>query len=491
MAVTHLDYRPYPTTMQFHQEWHHYLRGIMGPFGSGKSVACVEELLFIAMRQSPAKDKVRYTRFGVVRATYPNLKTTTKKTMEGWYPRACGFIKETAPMEGLYRIPLPDGTTVNMELLLLAIETEDDVKKLRSTDFTAIWLNEATEVAPSVLDAATERVGRFPNGLYGECSWRGILMDYNKPPRGHWLHKLMETDSLPEGYKLYIQPPAMFKHTSEDGIITYEANPQAENLHNVGGTDYYYKQVQVRRAKGNTDEIDQLLCLLDVDDKRGKAVWPSFERERHVAKVPLQPIHGQDTIIAIDTSGIHPAALIAQFMGRQWGIIDELYGDGTGFEDFVYGALLPVIQTRYNMSSSVLAICDPANARNSLTATTPVATLQEAGIPAQVAFTNNPKSRIEVVSQMLNKEVGGFLISPTCELLIAACAGGYRYKKIAVTGTIDVSYSNQPEKNAASHPADALQYLGLHIMRVGESSEDQDSVRRQMARRLGKRKRVV
>lgn len=57
------------------------------------------------------------------------------------------------------------------------------------------------------------------------------------------------------------------------------------------------------RARDKLEEIDQLLCLMDVYAKDGKPVWPSFNRDYHVAKVPLQPIEGADTLIAVDTSG--------------------------------------------------------------------------------------------------------------------------------------------------------------------------------------------
>lgn len=489
MSTKHLNYIPYPTPMEFHFATNKFVRAICGPFGSGKSVTCVEELMFIAMRQEPAADGKRYTRFGVVRASYPNLRTTTKKTMEMWYPEECGTIKETAPMEGLYTVPLPDGTTVVMELLLIAVETAEDVKKLRSTDFTAIWINEATEVAQEVLTAATERVGRYPSDRFGTCTWKGVLLDYNKPPRGHWLRNLFESVDTPDNYQYFEQPPAAFKHISEDGIVTYTFNPEADNL-KVLGPDYYPDQVAAKRLVGAFDEIDQLLCMLDVDSKPGKPVFVNFSRETHVAKSVLQPIEGQDTIIAIDTSGIHPAALIAQHLGRQWGIIDELYGDGTGFEDFIYGALLPVLTQRYR-ASRLLAVCDPANARNGFNATTPVANLIDARIPAIVAPTNALKARIEAGNQMLSRTMGGVLISPACELLIAALAGGYRFKKTTIAGTIDQTYAATPEKNQHSHPADAFEYLSLHILRAGELDQNSDDVRRQMKTQMRIKKRVM
>lgn len=485
-----LTYKPFPTLFKFHC-CASFVRGILGPFGSGKSVGCVEELQYIAMRQPPAGDGVRYTRFGVIRATYPNLRTTTKKTLEEWLPASCGSIKETAPMEGRYRIPLPDGTTVNMELLLIAVEDETQVKKLRSTNFTAIWINEATEVPGEVLGACIERVGRYPSGQLGRCKWSGIIMDYNKPPKGHWLHSLMETEARPQDYDLFVQPPAAFKTETEEGLVLYDVNPDAENLDNLaGGVLYYSRMIDNARARDKLEEIDQMLCLLDVYAKDGKPVWPSFNRDFHVAKVPLQPVEGADTIIAIDTSGVHPALLIAQFQNQNWCVLDELYGDGEGFEPFLDEALIPLLTTKY-YGCKFLAVCDPANARDGRTATTPTQVLQSKGIRAVVADTNQTKPRIEGVSLLLNRHNGGILISPTCELLIAACAGGYKYKKRKIAGSIDVVYSSEPEKNNHSHPADALQYLARHVLH-GEGNEQSDAgVRDVMRRRSANRKRVM
>lgn len=485
----HLNYIPYDTPMRLHRDVDMFVRGICGPFGSGKSVTCVEELMYIAMRQKPADDNVRYTKMGVIRATYPNLKSTTKKTMEMWYPSECGSIKETVPMEGKYRIPLPDGTIVQMELLLISAEDEDDVKKLRSTDFTAIWINEATEVTVDVLSAAIERVGRYPSDRFGKCTYSGILLDYNKPPTNHWLIDLFDSPDTPDNYRYYEQPPAAFKRESEDGIIAYEVNPEADNL-KVLGPDYYPNQIANRKLRGDTDSIDQLLCMLRVDAKAGKPVFPTFERGFHVAKSIIQPILGQDVIIGIDTSGIHPAAVLSQFTGKKWAVVDELYGDETGMDDFIHAALLPVLQTRYP-NCKPLAVCDPANARNSYNATSPVVNLQQAGIPAIIAPTNDPKARIEAGSKLLGKSYGGLLISPHCELLIMALAGGYRYRKLKIAGTIDVTYSSSPEKNEHSHPADAFQYLALQILRMGDTDDRSSEVQRVLHNRLKVRTRVM
>lgn len=465
-------YEPLPTLLDFHVQYKDlFVRAVEGPFGSGKSVGCVHEMLYIAMRQQPAADNKRYTRFAVIRESYPLLLQTTKKVIEEWMPRNCGSIKESAPVFGKYEIPLPDGTTAIMELYLIAMSEPRHVKKLRSTDFTVAWLNEATEVWADIFTNMTGRVGRYPSNRFGTCTYRGIIMDYNKPPIGHWLHKMFNGEKkVPANYKKFTQPPAVFKIEVAPGVFDYEVNPAAENVNNhASGLGYYIEQIESRRLVGDFSGIDRELCLLDVDEQSGLPVWPLFDRKLHVSPTNMEPVAGLETIVAVDTSGIHPAAVVAQFTGRHWAIFDELYGEATGFEEFLTGGLIPLLRTKYSQSPKVIAVCDPANARDSLKALKPTVVLQQAGIHAMVAPTNDIKPRIESVNILLNRNVGGILIDPRCDMLIAACAGGYKYKKLGLVGTAGMGYSAAPEKNAASHIADALQYLGLHAVRLDGS----------------------
>ena len=65
------------------------VRGIMGPIGSGKSVACCAEIMMRSCEQAPGRDGVRRTRWAIIRNTYPELKSTTIKTWLDWFPGGC------------------------------------------------------------------------------------------------------------------------------------------------------------------------------------------------------------------------------------------------------------------------------------------------------------------------------------------------------------------------------------------------------------------
>jgi hypothetical protein len=116
----------------------------------------------------------------------------------------------------------------------------------------------------------------------------------------------------------------------------------------------------------------------------------------------------------------------------------------------------------------VVVSCDPANARDSFTGLAPTVFLKKAGFNVSMPQTNALATRLTSVATMLNVDLGGLLISPHCKRLIEAMDGGdsergYHYKRHRISGTIDVVYSSVPEKNSASHIADALQYATLYI----------------------------
>lgn len=77
MAI--IEYNAEPTAIKFHAD-DSFFRGIRGPIGSGKSVMCAVEIYRRAMQQAPTSNGVRYSRWAVVRNTYPELKSTTIKT---------------------------------------------------------------------------------------------------------------------------------------------------------------------------------------------------------------------------------------------------------------------------------------------------------------------------------------------------------------------------------------------------------------------------
>jgi hypothetical protein len=78
------DYADVPTIRDFSRS-SKFLRGLMGPFGSGKSSGCVVELVKWGARQ-PLHNGRRRSRFAVIRNTYRQLEDTTISTFFEWLP---------------------------------------------------------------------------------------------------------------------------------------------------------------------------------------------------------------------------------------------------------------------------------------------------------------------------------------------------------------------------------------------------------------------
>lgn len=495
------NYVPSPTGLAFHNS-DKFIKMICGPYGSGKSCCCAIDVLSYACSQAPAPDGVRYSRIGIIRSSYPELTSMTRKSLLEVLPHECGDITgAVAPLRGVYVIPLSDGTTVNMELNLFALKTADDCSKILSANWTFAWINEATGCAPEVFSAVMTRIGRFPSQQMGGVSWGGILMDFNQPAPGSWLDNYIKN---PEpNWGVFLQPPAAFQRFDEHGKAYYEVNDGAENLQNLGskeegdpddfpaeerGKRYYRNQIMTLLKNGRDDVVQNQYCMLDAPIIDGKPVYSNFRKDRHVNPVPIEPLPFADIIIGMDQSGIHPACVVLQNQNGKWCVLDEIYAENEGFENFLYGGLIPLLRQKYS-SNPVVAAIDPSNQRDSWQAVTPKERLAEVGIVSVTELTNTPKLRIQTVEHMLNIETGGILVSPTCELLIRGFVTEYRYRRLKASGSIGAIYTPTPEKNDASHVHDSLQYAAL-LINQGMSGADSDSVER-VARRLSEKRRTL
>ena len=127
-------------------------------------------------------DGVRKSRWAVIRNTNPQLKTTTIKTWLDWFPEEdWGKFHWSVPYT--HHIKKAD---LDLEVIFLALDRPEDVKKLLSLELTGIWINEAREIPKSIIDACSMRVGRFPSMKDGGCTWTGVIADTNAPEEDHW-----------------------------------------------------------------------------------------------------------------------------------------------------------------------------------------------------------------------------------------------------------------------------------------------------------------
>ena len=75
--MAQLNYKPDGITLKNFLKNDNFFRGVRGPVGSGKSVACCIEIFKRALQQKPNHEGKRKSRWAVIRNTNPILKTTT------------------------------------------------------------------------------------------------------------------------------------------------------------------------------------------------------------------------------------------------------------------------------------------------------------------------------------------------------------------------------------------------------------------------------
>jgi len=192
LSSLNIDLRSSPVAFKFLQS-NSFVTGIMGPVGSGKSYVSAAKIMVKAVQQKPSPvDGIRYSRFVIVRNSYPELKTTTLKTWADLFPEnVYGPIHHTPPIT--HHIKLPprgDAAGIDCEVIFLALDQPKDVRKLLSLELTGAWVNEAKELPKAVIDGLTHRVGRYPTKRDGGATWHGIWMDTNPMDDDHWWHRI-------------------------------------------------------------------------------------------------------------------------------------------------------------------------------------------------------------------------------------------------------------------------------------------------------------
>jgi hypothetical protein len=455
-----INYRAEATPAKFHA-CDDFVRGIMGPLGSGKSVACTIEILTRAFNQIPDQRGHRKTRWAIIRNTYPELKTTTLKTWNDWVPIEIATTNMNPPITSRVKMMLPDQTTVDAEVIFLALDRETDIKKLLSLELTGAWMNEAREIGKTVLDGLTGRVGRFPAKKDGGPSWSGIFMDTNPPDDDHWWYNLSEVQR-PEGYSFFRQPGAMMRKNGR-----YSPNPDAENVVNQPlGMDYWRRMIP-----GKTPEWIKVYVEGDYGTiYDGRPVYPEYSDSMHCQEDELDVYRGLPIFLGWDF-GLTPACVFGQQSPRgQVRIIDELYVEDMGLQKFVTEIVKPHIGNNYS-GMRVLSYGDPAGVQRAGTdEQTCFQLLAKLGIPTEPTESNATIARTEAVSDYLNRMSDGepaFMLSPKCRILRKGFNGGYRYKRMPIAGTTEYRFKDAPEKNKFSHPHDALQYCCMGIREMG------------------------
>lgn len=473
-------YTAEPTPARLHLDCVSDVRYIEGPWGSGKTTACIMELLRLGMGQQPDENGRRRTRWAIVRNTYPELKSTTIKSFQEWLPDKVAPIVYSTPITAKFIQNLPDGTIADIEFYFLALDSPDDVGKLLSLELTGAYINEGREIPWEIFEAITGRIDRFPKTVKDENDKTTygptrpcVIVDSNPPRTSHWLYTtfvegdvvMMETKigekAIKVRYQKYTQPPAVYK---DEKTGAWVLNPDAENLRNLSD-NYYARQMML-----GEEHIRVNLAGEPGMSRKGKPVFGKFSEHKHVAKQILLPKRGTSLLLGVDF-GLTPAVIIAQLGFKGLVLLDELPATDESLDDFLDEYVLPCLRTKYT-GYNVVACGDPSGGgRQSINKLTSIGVMQGRGIKTVPAITNDFVKRKEAVDWFLARDEG-FVVSPHLVHTREALGAGYVYKekRNSQGQTLDVA-----DKNEFSHIADAIQYLCLYA-RFGGGSLSKPSV---------------
>jgi hypothetical protein len=450
------------------------ITGICGPTGGGKTFASARKFLRVALDQHPSpRDGIRKCRIYCVAPTYrvlwdtviPSYRKIWPSDPKGycwgdWYgskgdPADHSFDLELANAQG-------GVDKLHLEMKFRAApESEEDVDEFfQGKETTGWWFPElATQRHRSLLEIATNRVGRYPDtddrptlvpGM--KPAWAGVYGDMNVPYIGSWAHERIYLRPLP-GDRWYFQPAF--------------DSPGAENLHNLHKIrlDYYEHMASTMSEHA----VNRLLRCKPGWSRAGKPVHEAFDIRDHVSRQAIEPSSDVLLEIGADAGGtLSPAATFGQRVMGQSRVLDEI-APKTQQMDLMEFALevRRLRETRFRHVRDAVIYVDPSARAASITnrqLTFAQILQQQSGVRVVLAPTNSPGPRRTALDRRL-KMRNGYIVDERCVGLIEAMAGGYCFGKIKrQTGE---TWSETPVKNQHSHIADAEQYRILGSEGIG------------------------
>ena len=430
-----------------------------GPVGSGKTTACVIELLRRAMAQSKAADGYRYTRFAIVRQTLKQLKDTVLKDCQSWL----AGLGEWKVSENTFHVNFSD---VQSEWIFIPLENAEDQARLLSMQLTGAWLSEAIEMNLDVIAPVTGRIGRYPSGNRGTPTWFGLVADTNLPVELSDWHKMMTEP--PPNWQIFRQPGGMSSGAENLNYLLQNEEtirlPLDHPTRLSQGRKYYERFLEMYGS--DHPWIKRYVDAEFGDDPSGEAVFrASFKPSFHVVPETFV-IPGYPLIVGQDF-GRNPWSLIGQVdhLGRLL-IHMEVAATNIGLEKHVEQNLRPKLYSDKFVSSKIILVGDPSGiSKGTIAEETCFDALKRMGLPAFPAPTNDIDTRLRAVEALLGKQVNGgpalCINAKGCPWLVRAMSGGYRYKKHKDGGlrTIPEKF----DKEGFSHIADCLQYIALVV----------------------------
>lgn len=454
-----------------------FIKTIIGPVGSGKSIAALRALVEVGKSQHGVKDNNgvlwRKARVGVIRETYPNLEKNTVKSWFRIFAETDGAFTWKAPFTHKLTLILAvddDGNATDVcefEIEFRAIGDQSVEEVTRGWEVNAVMIDEADLQPPELLGFLTGRVGRFSDLDPNLVVDPQIILCCNMPYTDNWMYRLAFENDLgalddPELKEALGGRPLIEVFVQPSGF-----SPHAENLHNLP-KGYY--TIQKAANKARPDYVARMLENKPVPMQYGQPVNPQFSYETHVrSTVEYDP--NRLLTVGID-QGLNAAAVFTQRGDEnQLRTLAEtvlLKDDGklrkVGGKAFAQA--LKATQAQHfpdHPPELVRYVADPAawSADDNEDQGRDWVRIVEKELGAKLnkAKSNKPALRNEAIWSAMG-ETGMYEVHPRCKHLIKGHLGGYRYQKAEMAqgekrGHLTIA------KTAHSHVCDGEQYAAL------------------------------
>ncbi len=411
---------------------------------SGKTTGMLFKIAYMAkLQDKDPRDGLRKSRAVVVRNTAAQLRDTTLSSWNYWFKD--GQAGKWFATKVMFLLKFDD---VECEVMFRALDTEEDVARVLSLEITFAVIDEFVQIPGKIIEALSGRCGRYPPKKDGGATNFGMWGASNPGEEGTWWHK-----------QLVEEPPSnLFYFHQPSGLAR-----DAENLENL--PNKYYQNLLAGKSDAWIKQFVEAEWGYNVS---GQPVVPTFSRELHVSKYPIEPNQNIELIIGYDP-GLAGSALIfgqMDLFGRLL-VFDEIILQNYGTERMIRDRLLPLIKHKYEGFDVVIAPDPAANSRSMSNETSIVQILKEEKWRkywrVKVDDNNLLSPRLEAIEAFTTKitEKGPALrVDASCKVLIRALTGGWRYEKTQ-KGIEKVV----PEKNEYSHPGDAFGYLCRYHVR--------------------------
>lgn len=477
-----LEYVPGPTVSHFFLDFDTEFCAIMSPVGLGKTSALIVKALYISYRQCPDASGVRHTRHAFVRGTYQQLVDSTVKSFVYWIPKEICKMRRSPPISGMIEMmPLhdqdelfgpgsvingvdltgkrigdtfPNGTYVQADFRFIALDSQNAIGDLRSTEYTCMHFDEPDQMEnlEDVLTEAHTRLGRWPAAQMAPLTCSQINMAYNPPAYKSFLEKYFRPENEQFDRKLYrIPPPLLPKFPENDPDNWQDAefypNPDAEGVqHQPKGIKYWHDIVNANRH--DPDKITRLVLGDYTFGQGGRPIFPQFQYTKHVPDQPVQPRRSAKLVVAMDW-GMTPCCVFMQLFDGKLKIISELTSVDTPVHTFLSDMFVLECRKEYP-GFDIVVTGDPSGSYARDTGPTPFSLVAGAGFKIMPHVAQDPEKRWAAVRYFLDRDM--LEVNENCEELLEGFRGGYQWEKATGSKTV-----RKALKNRSSHIQDALQ----------------------------------